>query len=169
MFIYFLFYSKFTDIQKKILVIGTGVFVVLGFLFESSYVIEKIAIESILYILLCIFTFKPKLSYLKYIFLSLLISVCIGVALLFSYTEGQIHGYLNWGKNREAEEVAKLIPDNTKYWINNYENQNVVAVYEQEQYSSPEWKWDLDPKIKEYRELSTLGEKYGYNFDLYDI
>jgi len=50
LFVYVFFVSNFTKRQKIGLISCTGIFVLLGFLFESSYLLPKIIIETFLFI-----------------------------------------------------------------------------------------------------------------------
>ncbi|MBU1119773.1 hypothetical protein KKA50_01065, partial [Patescibacteria group bacterium] len=169
MMIYTLFFSKFTKNQRLSVLMGTGLFMIAGFFFEESYLIEKVILETTLFAILCITFFKPKLRYWKYIFLTLVTSAAFGVAILFSYTQGQISGYINWGKNREVEQIVKALPQGDLYWINIADNLNVLAVLNDETNSAVEWKWSLSDDIKEAKDMKTFGSSYGYGLSIVDL
>ena len=169
MVIYTLFYSIFTKRQKSSILIGTGIFMIGGFFFEETYLVEKIILETILLGVMGIAFFKPKFRYWKYIFLTLVTSAAFGVAILFSYTQGQISECINWGKNREVEKVIKVLPQGNAYWVNTADNINVLAVLNNETNSEVEWKWSLNDDIKETKKLKTFGSSYGYSFGIVDL
>ena len=162
--VYIFFFSDFSNKQKNGLLIGTGIFVLLGFIFESSYILPKIIIEIFLLIVLILALLKPKLKLLKGIFISILSLFSLGIALLFSYTQGQINGYITWGKNTEVEETSKILPDKQKYWGNDFANQDLIAVVKQELYFSSEEKWNLKEYFPKDRLLKTYEEDYSYYF-----
>lgn len=164
LYIYTLFKYRYTRKQREVLLLGTLIFVILGFLFETTYVPFKIAIELLLFLFLCFSLLKPQKSISKYIGVVLLSSVSIGVSILFSYTQGQIYGYMNWGKNRSVEEVSKIVPPEGRYWINNDTNQYLLSVYTGETYAPVEWKWNLDEWIPRRQNLKSLGEKRSFVF-----
>ncbi len=169
MAIYVFFFSKFTQKQRLAILIGTGIFTIAGLFFESSYILEKVILETVLFSILCVRFFKPRLKYFKYIFLTLISGAAFGVAVLFSYTQGQIGEAINWGKNREVETVANFLPKNEPYWINSYDNLNVLTTLNGETYMPVEWKWKLGEGVKDIRDLKTFGTQYGYGFDLYNL
>jgi hypothetical protein len=159
-----LYKYKYTPKQLKSMMIGTLIFVLLGFFFETSYVLLKILIEISMYILFLICMTKPKKEYFKHILVLLISSACLGVSILFAYTQGQVYGYINWGENRQVEEIAKILPKNDKYWCNNSENQMLVSVYTNERYSEPQWKWKLNEIVPRIDDLKVLGEQKSFVF-----
>jgi len=150
------------------MIIGTLIFVVLGFLFETSYVVPKILIEVGIFVLFAVSIRNPKLKNLKYLLVVLLSGACVGVSLLFSYTQGQVYGAVNFGKNRQAEQVAKILP-NEKYWTNNDINQMLVSVYSNERFSEPQWHWQLHDIVPKKEMLKTLDEKRSFVFEVVSI
>jgi len=168
LYIYILFKHRFIKKQKKEMVIGTLIFIVLGFLFETSYVVPKILIEVGIFVLFAVSIRNPKLKNLKYLLVVLLSGACVGVSLLFSYTQGQVYGAVNFGKNRQAEQVAKILP-NEKYWTNNDINQMLVSVYSNERFSEPQWHWQLHDIVPKKEMLKTLDEKRSFVFEVVSI
>ncbi len=168
-FIYLLFEYTYTQKQKRSLLIGTIIFVILGFLFETSYVLPKIFIELFIYLIFLSTILKPKKKYLKYLLISLISTVCIGVSILFAYTQGQVYGFLNWGRNRQVEDISEFIPKKQKYWSNNEENQMLTSVYIGETYAPAEWKWKLNEIVPRTENLKFLGQKTSYVFPVVDI
>lgn len=168
LYVYILFKHRFTKKQKKDMVIGTLIFIILGFFFETSYVPFKILIELGIFIAFVLSITKPKFENLKYLSVLLLCGACIGVSILFSYTQGQIYGFIHFGKNRQAEQVAKILPDE-KYWTNNDVNQMLISVYTNEKFSEPQWHWQLSDAIPKKKMLRSLDEKKSYVFDVANI
>jgi len=168
LYIYILFKYRFTKKQKKEMIIGALIFILLGFLFEASYVIPKILIEAGIFVLFALSVINPKFKNLKYLPVILLSSACIGVSLLFSYTQGQVHGFINFGENREAQEVAKILPKQ-EYWTNNDINQMLVSVYSNERFSEPQWHWQLHDIVPKKEMLKTLDEKRSFVFEVVSI
>ena len=164
--VYIFFFSDFSKKQKNGLLIGTGLFVLLGFIFESSYILPKILIEVFLFVLLGFALLKPRLSILKGIFISLLSLFSLGVALLFSYTQGQINGYINWGRNREVDKIAQTLPRVKLFWGNSFENRNVLSVLNEEEKLETEWKWEFKENIPKNNYLKTMGDVYS---DYYQV
>jgi len=165
--VYVFFFSNFTKRQKIGLISGTGIFVLLGFFFESSYVFPKIIIEIFLFIILILALFKPKLKLLKGIFISILSLFSLGIALLFSYTQGQINGYMNWGENREVDKVAKALPKKRLFWGNSFDNRNLLSVVNDEEKLEAEWKWELKDYIPKNKLLKTMGDVYSNYYLVY--
>jgi len=165
--VYVFFFSNFTKKQKIGLISGTGVFVLLGFFFESSYLLPKIIIEIFLFIILILALFKPKLKLLKGIFISILSLFSLGIALLFSYTQGQINGYMNWGENREVDKVAKALPKKRLFWGNSFDNRNLLSVVNDEEKLEAEWKWELKDYIPKNKLLKTMGDVYSNYYLVY--
>ena len=165
LYIYILFKYRFTKEQKKEMIIGTLIFILLGFLFETSYVIPKILIETGIFVLFVLSVINPKFKNLKYLPVVLLSSACIGVSLLFSYTQGQLYGFINFGENREAQEVAKILPQQ-RYWTNNDINQMLVSVYSNEKFSEPQWHWQLHDIVPKKDMLKVLDEKKSFVFEI---
>ena len=162
--VYIFFFNAFTKKQKMGLIIGTGIFVLLGFVFEVSYIIPKILIETFLFVLLFISLLKPKFKLCKGIFISLLSVFSLGIALLFSYTQGQINGYINWGRNNESDKVAEILPKDKTLWISDNGSQDLVAVFRGETYSPVEWHWTLKEILPKKALLKTMGPQYNYAF-----
>ena len=168
LYIYILFKYRFTKKQKKEMIIGALIFILLGFLFEASYVIPKILIEAGIFVLFALSVINPKFKNLKYLPVILLSSACIGVSLLFSYTQGQVHGFINFGENREAQEVAKILPKQ-EYWTNNDINQMLVSVYSNERFSEPQWHWQLHDIVPKKDMLKVLDERKSFVFEIVNI
>jgi len=150
------------------MIIGALIFILLGFLFEASYVIPKILIEAGIFVLFALTVINPKFKNLKYLPVILLSSACIGVSLLFSYTQGQVHGFINFGENREAQEVAKILPKQ-EYWTNNDINQMLVSVYSNERFSEPQWHWQLHDIVPKKDMLKVLDERKSFVFEIVNI
>lgn len=165
--IYVFFFNNFTKKQKLSISIVTGIYMLFGFYFEETFVIPKILIETFLFILFLISIWKPSIKYLKGIFLPFVSLFTLGVALLFSYTQGQIFGYLNYGKNRSAEKIASVIPQKVKFWGFNFDNGDLLAVINDEVYLNPEKDWQLKEYLPKKTLLKTKGEQYGYFFEIF--
>lgn len=168
-YIYLLFNYEYTIKQKRNMLVGTLIFVILGFLFETSYVPIKIFIELFLFILFVLSILKKDRIFLRYLLIFSISMVCMGVSILFAYTQGQVYGFLNWGENRVVKDITKILPKNEKYWSNNAENQMLTSVFMQETYSNPEWKWKLDEIVPRRENLQVLGERLSYVFPVEDI
>ena len=168
LYIYILFKYRFTKKQKKEMIIGTLIFIILGFLFETSYVVPKILIEAGIFVLFTLSVINPKFKNLKYLPVVLLSCACIGVSLLFSYTQGQLYGFINFGENREAQEVAKILPQQ-RYWTNNDINQMLVSVYSNERFSEPQWHWQLHDIVPKKDMLKVLDERKSFVFEIVNI
>ncbi len=162
-FIYFLFFNSFNKKEKIWLFSITAIYVTAGFFFETSYLLPKIALEILLLCILFFVLFKKKFDLFKYLFISLVSIFSLGVALLFSYTQGQINASLNWGRNREAEKIVQYLPTEGIYWDNNFQNQSYISVLNNELYSSAEWKWNLKDIVPKKSLLLTKGEQKGFN------
>ncbi len=169
LYIYMLFKYRFTTKQLKTILLGTIVFVVLGFFFETSYVAIKIFVELGIYVIFVFILLKPKKEYLRYILISLIAAVCIGVSILFAYTQGQVYGYMNWGKNGNVQEIVKILPHEERYWSNNNYNQLLISVYSKETYSPVEWKWKLHKVIPRINKLKVIGEQRSFVFPVKSI
>lgn len=168
-YIYFLFKQKLSIKQKKRIFISTLIYVSFGIYFETTFLLPKILLEfGALTLFLTIFL-KPHLQYVKYILVVLLASGSMASAILFSAVQGQIYGSVNFGANRNAKEIAQILPDEGAYWINSPSNQPVMSVYNYETYLNPEWKWRLHEIVPIRDSLKALGEQRSYVFRIIDM
>jgi hypothetical protein len=168
-YVFLLFKQKLTLKQKKAIFIATFVYVSAGVYFETSYVLPKVLLEySILTLFLTMFI-KPGIKYVRYLLVLILVTGSVGSAVLFSYVQGQIYGYLNWGRNRNAEQIAELIPDDAVYWINSPRNVSLISVYNNEKYLRPEWKWGLHEIVPIKDSFKTMEELQSYSFRIGNI
>jgi hypothetical protein len=169
LFVYILFRYKYSLKQLKVMLIGTIVFVVLGFYFETSFVLIKIFLELLLFMLFAIVLIKSKRKYLPYMLVSFLCVITIAVSILFAYTQGQVYGYITWGKNRQVEKMVEILPTNERYWINNNDNQYLVSVYMEETYAPVQWNWGLNEIVPKKKRVKELSEKVSFLFPVEDI
>lgn len=160
MLVYILFLSNFTRKQRIGLVASTGIFVLAGFFFESSYILPKIIIETFLFVVLIFALFKPTLKLVRGLFIPIVTIFSLGIALLFSSTQGQINAYIKWGRNRQVEEMAGTLPKEKLFWANPFENRNVLSVITDEKKFETEWKWVFKEFIPKKILLKTIGEVY---------
>jgi hypothetical protein len=168
-YLYLLFKQEMTRKQKIAIAILTLFYFLAGSLFETTYTIHKLGLEMFVYLVFLIALFKPKIKIMKY-FLIITISVAtFATALLFSFIQGQIYGYMEYGKNRNVSDFVDLLPKDEKYWTNNIVNQSLVEVLQGNTYLLPEWKWKLVDTIKKRESLKVLGERNSYNFPILDI
>ena len=166
-FVFFLYFLFAEDLSKKLIrntLILTIAFMALGFLFESSYLAEKILLEMLIFAALLVSKLVVRKNWLKYLITTVTAGSCFGVALLFSYTSGQIAGYLDYGENRDVAEISEVIPEEGRYWMNNEVNPLLFSVYIEEKYSNPEWQFSLRNDLPKKNLLTTLGEQRTYNF-----
>jgi 4-amino-4-deoxy-L-arabinose transferase-like glycosyltransferase len=168
-FVYILFKYKYSPKQLKTMLLGTSLFVLLGFFFETSYVLIKTFLELLLFGLFSFVLVKNERGYLPYILVTTFSVITIAVSILFAYTQGQIYGYLTWGKNRQVEQMAEQLPLNQTYWINNDYNQYLVSVYMEETYLPAQWKWGLYEILPKKERVKELEEKLSYVFPVVDI
>jgi 4-amino-4-deoxy-L-arabinose transferase-like glycosyltransferase len=168
-YVFLLFKQKLTLKQKKAIFIATFLYVSAGVYFETSYVLPKVLLEySVLTLFMTMFI-KPGIRYVRYLLILILAAGSVGSAVLFSYVQGQIYGYLNWGRNRNAEQIAEIIPDDTVYWINSPRNASLISVYNKEAYLRPEWKWGLSELVPIRDSFKAIGELQSYTFRIGDI
>jgi hypothetical protein len=168
-FVYFLYYKKHNRREVKKVLLATLVFVILGFVFEASYLLPKVILELSLFLCIAFSVLEPfnfsKLFYV--IFRKFTIAFCViamlSASLLFAITQGQAKHSILFGQNREIKEVVEIIPDESKFWINNFESYGLMAVYFGQTYEWPEWKWDLAPYVPKKTLLRAYGEKYAYD------
>lgn len=168
-YVYFLFKQKLSIKQKRNIFLATVLYVSFGVYFETSYVIPKIVLEFSILTLFLTMILKPHLQYVKYLLIVLLATGCVTSALLFSYIQGQIHGYMNFGANRNVREIAQLIPEEGRYWINSPSNQHVLSVYNNETYLNPEWKWRLHELVPIRDSLKVYGQEQSFSFLVKDM
>jgi hypothetical protein len=168
-YIFLIFKQKLTLKQKKAIFIATFLYVSAGVYFETSYVLPKVLLEySILTLFLTMFL-RPSIKYVRTLLILILAAGSVGSAILFSYVQGQIYGYLNWGRNRNAEQIAELIPDDSTYWINSPRNPSLISVYNNEAYLRPEWKWGLSELVPIRDSFKVIGELQSYTFRIGDL
>jgi hypothetical protein len=168
-YVFLIFKQKLTIKQKKGIFIATFLYVSAGVYFETSYVLFKVILEySILTLFMTMFI-KPGIKYVRYLLILILAVGSMGSAVLFSYVQGQIYGYMNWGRNRNAEQIAEIIPDDVAYWINSPRNASLISVYNKEAYLRPEWKWGLSDLVPIKDSFKTIGELQSYTFRIGDL
>lgn len=168
-YVFLLFKQRLTLKQKKGIFIATFLYVSAGVYFETSYVLFKVILEySILTLFMTMFI-KPGIKYVRYLLILILAVGSMGSAVLFSYVQGQIYGYMNWGRNRNAEQIADLIPDDAVYWINSPRNASLISVYNKEAYLRPEWKWGLSELVPIRDSFKTIGKLQSYTFRIGDL
>lgn len=163
-FVFLLFKEKLNNKQKKLIGMGTLIYLCLGYFFETSFVLFKFLIEFSLWIMLVISLFKEKIKTIKYVLIIFVTLVSLGVGVLFSALEGQAHSYMKFGENRSVESVSEKIPSNIKYWSNNSENNKLISVIKKETYVNPGWEWQLNSKLPKSKLLKTYGEELSYSF-----
>lgn len=169
MYIYLVFKQKVSKKQEVFILLGTIIYVLLGFYFEASYVLEKIIIESVIYLLFLLSILKPRICILKFLLILSIFGSSLGTSFLFSYTQGQIYGYTNFGENRRIREVQSLLSPNGKYWINNGANQVLLSSLNEEGYLSPTWRWKLKDIVPKKDLLKSYEEKRNFSFSIKDI
>ncbi len=168
-YIFLLFKQRLTLKQKKAIFIATFLYVSAGVYFETSYVLPKVLLEyGILTLFLTMFL-KPKARYVRTLLILILAAGSVGSAVLFSYVQGQVYGYLNWGRNRNAEQIAELIPDDSIYWINSPRNASLISVYNNERYLRPEWKWGLSELVPIKDSFKAVGQLQSYTFQIGEL
>ena len=168
-YVFLIFKQRLTLKQKKGMFIATFLYVSAGVYFETTYVLFKVILEySILTLFMTMFI-KPGIKYVRYLLILILAVGSMGSAVLFSYVQGQIYGYMNWGRNRNAEQIADLIPDDAVYWINSPRNASLISVYNNETYLRPEWKWGLSELVPIRDSFKTIGELQSYTFRIRDL
>ena len=168
-FVFLLFKKKFSDKEREQIIIGTLIYASAGYFFETTYVLHKVLLEFIAFILLFLSLYKPKLEYLKYILIVFLSAVSFGSAILFSYVQGQIYGYTKFGENRNSTYLSSVLPTEDRYWINNMVNQPLISTEKKETYIFPEWKWRLIDFLPKKEMLKTYGEERSYNFVITEL
>ncbi len=169
MYVYLLFKQKLSKKQKVGLVIATFLYISAGLLFETTYILPKAILEYSIFVVFTTILFRPKLEVLKYLLVGMVSVASLATALLFSYVQGQVYGYLNFGRNRRADKIAELAPDNQKYWTNSYKNLDLISALNGERYLDPEWKWKLNDIVPIRENLKTLGERQAYSFPISDF
>jgi len=163
-YVYILFKQEFSKKQKIAISVATFIYVTAGFFFEASYLVPKIFLEYSILALFTLSILNPKLSYLKYLTISLFTAGSLSTAVLFSYVQGQIFGYRTLGPNRNADEIAEIISDDERYWINSVNNYALISAYNGEAYLDPEWQWALHESVPIKDTLEILDVKRGYSF-----
>ena len=168
-YIFILFKQTFSNKQKEKILIGTLIYILAGYFFETSYIVYKVALEMIVFGLLFISLYKQNIKIVKYLSILLISGVSFGSTILFSLVQGQIYGYTNYGENRSVTEVISELPKDSTYWSNNRVNQPLVSVFMKERFIWPEWKWGLNEFIPKKEYLKTYEEKQSYTFPIEDI
>ncbi len=144
--------------------IATTIFVILGLFFETTFLEFKIVLEISLLLLFWIIWLlrdhsKKIRSFSKNLFLVSLSSAMFLTTVMFSYKIGQISNYLQYGYNRENENVAIQFNKESKIWINDYESKDILDFYRENLYIEPEWNWKLANWIPKKYLLKTNGEE----------
>lgn len=132
---------------RKVLVMTT-IFVLLGLLFESTFLEYKIVLELVLLSLLWAIWFlrekgEKALNFVRTIFLIALTCGMFLTAIAFSFSIGQVSSFINFGKNRETKEILEHLDNSEKIWINDFGSGDLINVYRKNTYIEPEWHWGL--------------------------
>lgn len=168
-YIFILFKQTFSQKQKEKILIGTLVYILAGYFFETSYIVYKVVLELIIFGLFFVSLYKPNIKIIKYAIVVLISGISFASTILFSLIQGQIYGYTNYGENRSAIEVASELPKDKVYWSNNRANQPLISVLSEEKFIWPEWKWGLNEFIPKREWLKIFEEKQSYTFPIDDI
>ena len=168
-YVFLIFKQELTLKQKKTIFIATFIYVSSGVYFETSYVLIKVLLEYSILTLFLTMLIKPNTKYIRYLLILILVAGSMGSAVLFSYVQGPIYGYLNWGTNRNAKEIAELIPDDATYWTNSPRDASLISVYNNEKYLRPEWKWGLSELVPIKDSFKVIGELQSYTFRVGDL
>jgi hypothetical protein len=163
-YIYMLFNQRISQKQKKYILIFTFIYITAGLFFETTYILPKAILEYFLFGLFTLVLLKQNVKIFKYILVVSLSIFSMGTAILFSYVQGQIYGYIHFGENRNAYEIAQLLPEDEKYWINSEKNTELISVFNSERYLNPEWKWKLNDIVPIRDSLKVLDTKKSYSF-----
>jgi hypothetical protein len=169
MYIYLVFKQKLSRKQKLAIVLATFLYISAGLLFETTYILPKAILEYSIFATFSFILYRPKLKTLKYFLVAMISVASLGTALLFSYVQGQVYGFVNFGRNRRAKEIAEMIPEEQKYWTNSYKNLNLISALNEERYLDPEWKWKLNDVVPIREDLKALGEEQAYSFPIFDL
>lgn len=158
----------------KNVLISTTIFVLLGLLFESTFVGLKIILElSLLILFWAIWYFRNKSEHfvntIKFLFLSALSVGMFLTSLAFSLEIGQISSYFKYGYNRETESIIKEIKPQERLWINEYGSGDLINVYRKNYFNEPEWYWQLSDLVPKKGLLKTYTDNNTYTSDLVDI
>lgn len=150
--------------------IATTIFVLLGLLFESTFLLPKIILEvGLLLLLWLVFLLRTKnkkwLGYAKQLLFWGLASGMFFSFLASSYSIGQISSYIKYGKNRGTDEIVAEIPTEERIWINNYGSDDLVSVLRGNTFNEPEWYWELADWIPKKSLLKTYGTNNTLSFN----
>jgi hypothetical protein len=165
-YIFFLFKQQFTKKERCIVLVGTVIYSSLGYFFETTYIVQKVIIEILILILTTFILYKRNRKVYSSFLILFVSVVSFGTVLLFSYTQGQVYGYMSFGENRNSEYIASILPVKEKYWHNNNMNSHLISVLKEEQFLAPEWKWKLYKSLPKVNSLKVLEEKESFNFPL---
>ena len=147
--------------------IGTTIFVILGLLFESSFLIPKIILEFSLLSLLWSIWFlrgnKRALHIAKNFLLSVISLGMLSTAIAFSYSIGQISTFIRYGYNRETDKIVSNIDKTETIWINDYGSGELINMYRKNLDIKVEWTWPLREVVPKKNLLKTLAENNTYS------
>ena len=154
--------------------IATNFFVVFGLFFESTFLTQKIILESSLLLLLwLIYLFRNKqkkiLFTIKNFFLIALSGGMFLTSLAFSSEIGQLSNYDKYGYNKETSEIVKQVNKEDVIWINDYGVGELVNVYRRNVFNEPSWNWTLPDWIPKTKLLKTYGENNTFTSEILDM
>ncbi|EKD99908.1 MAG: hypothetical protein ACD_22C00136G0003 [uncultured bacterium] len=146
----------------------TPLFVLGGFIFENTYVIEKGISNSIIFLAYClIFVLKetPKRLLISIVYIVLILSVggsSLTTALLFSYKLGQINCFLKWGYNTECNKMAQEFNKKDIVWTNQILWAEMLTFYRNDFRLNPQWNWEMFDWIPKKNMLIETKDKRTY-------
>lgn len=148
----------------------TLIFVIGTLFFESSFLIYKIVLNSILFISLICFFYIKRHKKRQNLIANTFIIIMFGLSTLlpsiaFSYTQGQISEYRRWGRNREIEKIISYFNEDEKIWFNGFRAwDHLLYFYRKDLNYNPQWKWELEDYILKKYLLITPKEKNTFIF-----
>ncbi|MDD2224785.1 MAG: hypothetical protein PHP97_01335 [Candidatus Shapirobacteria bacterium] len=165
-YIFFLFLIKNNKIFSKpilLTIISTsGILTILDVFYDQGFLYIKALLYLCFFIGLILISFDKfkKLSFL-YIYCFCLVS--FASTFIFFITQDQIANSLNWGIDRECQEIIKELPENGKILINEFGWKQLPNIYINETYNLPEWQWPLKDWVPKKTLLKTIGDQKIYN------
>lgn len=169
-FVYFIKEGlKNTSFSAKVMAI-TLFFIITGLFFETTFILEKLLLNFLLFILLIFLLYMEKINNPYLVLFRLGTFVFFGISTLaaylaFSFIRGQLDVVKRFGINKNCGQIMALANNNDKIWVNNIGWGQLAQFYRNDTVLEPEWNWKLQDWIPKKHMLKTVGYPNTFDFD----
>lgn len=157
--IFFLMYLKEVVKSRKIYI---SIFILsyslslAGILFEAEYIYVKLALNTVITLILAIYLYIPdkgKFNLLRFLLISIIAGITFLVSIFYYYASGQFHRYKIFGNDYEIKKVVSNFDRTDRILINDPGWDLLIGAYRGNRAYSAEWKWVLKDWVPRKKHL----------------